>query len=45
MYGLAIDINEGLPFALVLFLKNSADSELCFQLALLHSVFYFIFLY
>ena len=45
MYGLAINVNEGLPFALALFLKNSADSELCFQLALLHSVFYFIFLY
>ena len=35
----------GLPFAWDLPLKNSADSYLCFQLALLHSLSYFFFLY
>ena len=34
-----------LPFARDLSLENSADSYLCFQLALLHSVSYFFFLY
>ena len=45
MYGLAVYVKEGLPFARDLSLKNSADSYLCFQLALLHSVSYFFFLY
>ena len=36
---------EGLPFARDLSLENSADSYLCFRLALLHSVSYFFFLY
>ena len=45
MHGLAAYVKEGLPFALDLYLKNSADSYLCFQLALLHSMSYFFFLY
>ena len=45
MHGLAIYVKEGLPFARDLSLENSADSYLCFLLALLHSVSYFIFLY
>ena len=42
---LAVYVKEGLPFAQDLSLENSADSYLCFQLALLHSVSYFFFLY
>ena len=38
MRGLAVYLKEGLPFARDLSLKNSADSYLCFRLALLHSV-------
>ena len=45
MHGLAVYVKEGLPFAWDLSLENSADSYLCFQLALLHSVCYFFFLY
>ena len=45
MHGLAIYFKEGLPFAWDLSLENSADSYLCFRLALLHSVSYFFFLY
>ena len=45
MHGLAVYVKEGLPFAWDLSLKNSADSYLCFRLALLHSVSYFFFLY
>ena len=45
MHGLAIYVKEGLPFARGISLENSADSYLCFQLALLHSVSYFFFLY
>ena len=45
MHGLAVDVKEGLPFARDLSLENSADSYLCFRLALLHSVSYFFFLY
>ena len=41
MHGLAVYVKEGLPFAQDLSLENSADSYLCFQLALLHSVSYF----
>ena len=44
-YGLVVYVKEGLPFAQDLSLENSADSYLCFQLALLHSVFSFFFLY
>ena len=45
MHGLAVYVKEGLPFARDLSLENSADSYLCFLLALLHSVSYFSFLY
>ena len=45
MHGLAVYVKEGLPFAWELSLENSADSYLCFQLALLHSVYYFVFVY
>ena len=45
MHGLTVYMKEGLPFAWELSLENSADSYLSFQLALLHSVSYFIFLY
>ena len=41
----AVYVREGLLFAWDLSLENSADSYLCFQLALLHSVSYFFFLY
>ena len=45
MHGLAVYVKEGLPFARDVSLENSADSCLCFRLALLHSVSYFFFLY
>ena len=45
MHGLAIYFKEGLPFARDLSLENSADSYLCFWLALFQSVSYFFFLY
>ena len=45
MHSLAVYVKEGLPFAQELSLENSTDSYLCFQLALLHSVSYFFFLY
>ena len=45
MHDLAVYVKEGLPFAQDLSLENSADSYLCFQLALLRSVSYFFFLY
>ena len=38
MHHLAVYVKEGLPFAWHLSLENSADSYLCFRLALLHSV-------
>ena len=41
MHGLAVYVKEGLPFARDLSLENSADSYLCFRLALLHSLSYF----
>ena len=41
MHGLAVYVKEGLPFAQDISLENSADSDLCFQLALPHSVSYF----
>ena len=40
IHGLAVYVKEGLPFARDLSLEN-----LCFRLALLHSVSYFFFLY
>ena len=42
---LAVYVNKGLCFAQDLSLENSADSYLCFWLALLHSLSYFFFLY
>ena len=45
MHDLAVYVKEGLPFARDLSLENSADSYLCFWLALLHSLSYFFFLY
>ena len=45
MHGLTVYVKEGLPFARDLSLQNSADSYLCFWLALLHSVSCFFFLY
>ena len=45
MHSFAVYVKEGLPFAWDLSLENSADSYLCFRLALLHSVSYFFFLY
>ena len=45
IHGLAVYVKEGLPFARDLSLENSADSYLCFRLALFHSVTYFFFLY
>ena len=45
MHGLAVYVKEGLPFARDLSLENSADSYLCFRLALPHSLSYFFFLY
>ena len=38
MHGIAVYVKEGLLFAQDLSLENSADSYLCFPLALLHSV-------
>ena len=45
MHSLAVYVKEVLPFARDLSLENSADSYLCFWLALLHSVSYFFFFY
>ena len=45
MHSLAVYVKEGLPFARDFSLEKSADSYLCFGLALLHSVSYFFFLY
>ena len=43
MHGLTRYVKEGLPFVWDLSLENSADSYLCFRLALLHSVSQFFF--
>ena len=45
MHGFAVYVKEGLPFAQVLSLENSADFYLCFQWALFHLVPNFFFLY
>ena len=45
IHSFAVYVKEGLPFAHDLSLENSADSYLCFWLALLHSVSYVFFLY
>ena len=44
MHRLTVYIKEGLPFARELSPENSADSYLCFRLALLDLVSYFFFL-
>ena len=41
MHGLTVYVKEGLPFGWELSQENSADSYLCFRLALLHLVSYF----
>ena len=43
MHGLAVYVKERLPFVSDLSLENSADSSLCFRLALLHSMSYSFF--
>ena len=45
MHGFAVYVKEGLPFEKDLSLENSGDSYLRFQMALLHLMFYFFFLY
>ena len=45
MHGLVVHVKEGLPFAWDISLENSADSYLCSQQALVHSVSYFFSLY
>ena len=45
MYDLAVYVKEELPFTWDLSLENSANSCLCFQMALLHSGSYFFSLY
>ena len=44
MHGLAVYVKEGLPLAQDLSVESSAESYLCFWLALLHPVSYFFFL-
>ena len=41
MHGLAFYVKQGLPFAQGFSLENSAESYLCFQLALVRSASYF----
>ena len=43
IHGLAVYVKEELPSAQDLSLENSVDSYLCFRLALLHSVSYFLY--
>ena len=45
MHSLTVYVKEGLPFVRDLSLENSADSYLYFQLAFLHAVSYFFFIY
>ena len=45
IHDLVVYVEEGLPFARQLSLENSADSYLCFRLALLHSASCFFLLY
>ena len=44
MHGLAVNVKEGLPFAQDLLPENLTYSH-CFELALLHSISYFFFVY
>ena len=43
--GLAVYVKERFPFVRNVTIENSANSYLCFQIVLLHSVPYFFFLY
>ena len=45
MHGLVVYVKKGVLFARDLYLENSADYYLCFRLALLHLVCYFLLLY
>ena len=45
MHALAVYVKEGLPLARDLSLENSADSYLCFWLAVLYKVPYLFFLF
>ena len=45
VHDLAVYVKEGLPFARNLFLEHSEESYICFWLALLHSLSYFVFLW
>ena len=45
MHDFIVYVKEELPFAWDLYLENSADSDLYFRLALVHSLSYFFFLY
>ena len=45
MHGIADYVKEGRPFARGFSIENSANSYLCFRLALLNLVSYFFFLY
>ena len=45
MFGLAVYVKEELPFTWDFSLENSANSYLCFRMALFHSVSYFFSLY
>ena len=45
MHGLAVYVKEGLPFAWDLSQESSANYDLSFRLALLHTMSYFFFLY
>ena len=45
MHGLTVYVKNGLSFARGLSLENSADSYLCFRLALAYSVSYFFFFF
>ena len=44
MHGLTVYVREGLPFTRDLSQESSANSYLCFRLALLYSMSYFFFL-
>ena len=44
-HGLAVYVMEKLSFPQDVYVENSTTSYLCFRLALLHSVYYFLFLY
>ena len=45
VHGLLVYMKKGLPFKQYLSPEKSADSYVCFQLALLNSVYYFLCLY